>query len=176
MSPKYGAPGSPEELEARAAADKALRAEERAGWLMLWHTYERCIEIAERVWDEKLDVAQFTQDSLAQGMRDRGAEGNAGGLAIPVPLFTPRDRMQFIKEVAAHLNIEAGHRHLTVRFPKEKPTDAPTQPEAQQAAGIEAASGTSESDLEQEAREVASQGDPPTGQVGSSLPSPNLVG
>jgi len=217
MSPKYMASGSPEAIEAAAQKMAHERGIERAEWANLWRIYERCVEISELVWTERLDAAQGVQQRLAEEMRDRGYESPAiaaarrrfmdalrGGATpvseaqasyvaalsdpnnfphggtldageIPVPLFTPRDRAQFVKEVAATLLISADRRNLSVRFPKEKPTDAPTQPEANE--GIEAASGTSETDMEQEAEQVAAQGDvgERSGQAGDRAGSPEVV-
>ena len=78
-------------------------------------------------------------------------------VSIPVPLFTPRDRLQFLKETAATLLISADRRNLNVRFPKEEP-DAPQEPEAPEGAAVEAASGTDEAGMDAEAGELAEQG------------------
>lgn len=64
--------------------------------------------------------------------------------SIPTPLFTPRDRQQFVKEVAATLLISADRRQLNVRFPKEKPTATPSE-----TTNGEAGSGVDESEQEQ---------------------------
>ena len=110
---------------------------ERSRWRELYGMYERCVEISETIWGERLDAAQEVQQGIAERMRDRGMQipGNAPFAAhvnphgeIPVPLFTPRDRQQFVKEVAATLLISADRRNLTVQFPKEPPTES--QPEA----------------------------------------------
>lgn len=111
---------------------------ERAQWRQLREVYRRCVAIAEDVWAEKLDQAQAEQILLAEEMRDRaeaietpqtvttdprymvkgGAEVFTPPVTqwipreIPVPLFTPRDRLQFIKEVTVALLIEAGKRSL----------------------------------------------------------------
>lgn len=107
----------------RAKVERKL--EERRRWAELQRTYERCLVIADDVWSERLDAAQQAQQGLAEQMRDRGSrtETVAGksyevypalDREIPVPLFTPRDRQQFIKEVATTLLIEANRRGLTV--------------------------------------------------------------
>lgn len=110
---------------------------ERAQWKQLREVYRRCVAIAEDVWAEKLDQAQAEQILLAEEMRDRAeavetpqtvtadprymVKGTAEVFTppatqwipreIPVPLFTPRDRLQFIKECAVALFIEAGRRN-----------------------------------------------------------------
>jgi hypothetical protein len=145
----------------------AAKIEERRRWAELREVYHRCVAIAEQVWEDRLDAAQVIQDSLAQGMRDRGSDGNAGGLGIPVPLFTPRDREQFLKEVAATLLISADRRNLGAT-PEPKP-ETETAPEA--------AWGTDEGLLDKEAEEVAGQGDvrQPIGEVGDGLQSPKVA-
>ena len=98
---------------------------ERRAWAELYHIYDRCVAIAETVWDERLDSAQGVQHTLAEQMRERGARRYddpngeprvTEGLSIPVPLFTPRDRLQFLKEVAATLLISADRRNLTALY------------------------------------------------------------
>lgn len=170
-NPKYGHPDSAEEKEKRAAAERHMAAVERNEWLQLWRIYERCVDIAHKVWDAKLDAASAQQQTLAEQMRDRAvmriADGPADDAtlteeerAIAVPLFTPRDRLQFIKEVAVNLTISAGQRGLSIRFPKEwTPKDAETKHEAGN--GAEAASGTSEEALDTEASQVAAAGTAP---------------
>lgn len=137
MSPKY-----------ESADLEHAKGVERNAWLTLWRTYERCVEISERVWEKKLDAAQLQQAELAGGMHRRESE-------IQVPSFTPRDRAQFVKEVAATLLISADRRQLNVRFPKEKPTDVETKPEAENGTSIEAASGTAEEAMDIEAGQLS---------------------
>lgn len=138
--------------QARLAERLKAKVEERRRWAELQRTYERCVVIADDVWSERLDAAQTTQQTLAETMRDRGSrtETVAGksyevypalDREIPVPLFTPRDRQQFIKEVATTLLIEANRRNLTVT-PEVK--DAPPEPPQVEATAPEAASGTDE--------------------------------
>ncbi len=169
---KYMHPESGEYKAKKAAEEKHYAALERAEWLQLWRIYERCVDIAHKVWDTKLEDAQVEQREIAEAMRDRLAWNEAGGKdrrEIPVPLFTPRDRLQFIKEVAVNLTISAGQRGLSIRFPKEwMPRDAEMKPEA----GTEAASGASEETLDTEARQVAAQG----AVNQSSRPEPNADG
>ena len=133
--------------EATEAARQRHRAQrERAEWAELQHVYERCIAIAEHLWDEKLAVAQHRQLLLAEAMRDRTAE-HGSPREIPVPLFTPRDRLQFLKEVSTALLIDAGKRNLTALYKEE--SRAETQPEAPPQPGVEAASGTDESPVDE---------------------------
>lgn len=124
-------------------------AAERLEWWRLRAVYERCVAIAEQVWEDRLDAAQIIQQTLAEQMRDRGLTETVIGPAgehvscaaeIPVPLFTPRDREQFIKEVATTLLIEANRRGLNAT-PEPKP-ETETAPEA--------ASGTDESSVDAE--------------------------
>jgi hypothetical protein len=142
-----------EEQAERARRDEQSRRRERADWLQLYRIYERCVEIAEVVWGAKLETASAQQQTLAEQMRDRMIQDPSwpGPIhhEIPVPLFTPRDRIQFIKEVAVSLNISAEHKGLTVLFPKEKP-GAPEESQTSSGPGIEAASGTSEETVESE--------------------------
>ena len=164
---KYGHPDSEEAKAKKAAEEKHYAALERNEWLQLWRIYERCVDIAHKVWDAKLDAASAQQQTLAEQMRDRNKWNNtpeevpleyvsALDGAIPVPLFTPRDQLQFIKEVAVNLTISAGQRGLSIRFPKEwTPRDAETKPEAGNGSGIEAAPGTAEEALDQEAAQIA---------------------
>ncbi|HEX9239230.1 MAG TPA: hypothetical protein VF910_01070 [Candidatus Bathyarchaeia archaeon] len=165
---KYMHPDSEEARAKKAEMEKHMASVERSEWLQLWRIYERCVDIAHKVWDAKLDAASAQQEALALEMRDRGAakykdaegrERDDDVFGIPVPLFTPRDRLQFIKEVAVNLNITAGQRGLSIRFPKEwTPKDAETKQEAGSGSSVEAAPGTVESALDAEASEVASQG------------------
>lgn len=114
---------------AREAQANHHRGVERAAWAELFHTYERCVEIAERVWKARIEDASAQQHALAAQMRDRptsnhvdAAMGRITDAGIPVPLFTPRDRQQFVKEVAATLLIGADRRNLTVLYPREPET------------------------------------------------------
>lgn len=150
----------------------AARVEERRRWAEMARVYSRCVQLAEAEWSDRLDAAQAIQQRLAEEMRDRMralTERQKDGLVaagdmdlartlalvdIPVPLFTPRDRLQFLKEVTTALLIEAGKRNLgAMPEPKEKPDAAPEQAPGEAPAG-EAASGTSEADLDAEAREL----------------------
>jgi len=169
MSPKWMASGSPEEMEKRAELERTQRAEERAAWANLYHVYTRCVEIAEKVWEGKLAVAKLDQQQLAETMRDRSAQIaltvpentlDVVDASIPVPLFTPRDRMQFIKEVGATLLISADKRNLMVRFPKERLPDAEAKPEAPEGLTVEATPGVVEGDLDTEAGQAAASGAP----------------
>lgn len=133
------------------------RIAERARWAEFQRIQERCIAIAEAIWNPRLDIAEAKQRRLAEEMRDRtftsgGAitdygeslrtEGYAGEeKAIPVPLLTPRDRQQFIKEVAAGYSIDARYRNLGA-LPELK--DAPSKSPEGEGAAPEAASGTDE--------------------------------
>lgn len=117
------------------------KVEERRRWAELQRTYERCIVIADDVWSERLDAAQVAQQNLTLEMRDRWNDAEELPGEITVPLFTPRDRQQFIKEVATTLLIEANRRNLTVT-PEVK--DAPSKSPEGEGAAPEAASGTDE--------------------------------
>lgn len=126
--------------DAAALKRDEARKLERQRWAELYHIYERCVEISETIWGERLDAAQATQQGIAETMRDRIRERTSDIVSgfdgsIPVPLFTPRDRQQFVKEVAATLLISADRRNLTVQFPEEP---APASD------GVEAASGVDE--------------------------------
>ena len=118
----------------------ASRVEERRRWAEFHRRYERCVAIAEAIWEDRPDAAQLVQQRLAEDMRDRRREGILP-MEIPVPLFTPRDREQFIKEVATHLNIEANRQNLSA-LPELK--DAETKPEAGAETAPEAAAGVDE--------------------------------
>lgn len=95
---------------------------ERRAWAELYHTYDRCVVIAESLWDKRLDDATAQQQALTEAMRDRMVEfpymgvGDLRHSEILVPLFTPRDRLQFIKEVAATLLISADRKNLTALY------------------------------------------------------------
>jgi len=169
---KYMHPDSEEARAKKIAEDKHYAALERAEWLQLWRIYERCVDIAHKVWDAKLETASAQQQTLAEQMRDRTKPMTyttgipiphmVSDCSIPVPLFTPRDRLQFIKEVAVNLTISAGQRGLSIRFPKEwtakEVASAETESEAPSESGVEAASGTAEEALDTEASQVAASG------------------
>lgn len=122
----------------------AVKLEERRRWAEYDRTYRRCLAIAEDVWAERLDAAQQAQQKLAEEMRDRQRPRGIDVLdavAIPVPLFTPRDRLEFLGRATTNLMIGTEKRGLTVT-PELK--DAPKEPEAGEAPAIEAASGVAE--------------------------------
>lgn len=134
---KYGAPGTPEALEAERTQLIRAKVDERRRWAELARTYARCLDIVEQVWTERLNGAQLTQQVLAEEMRDRHAENPQARewsreSSIPVPLFTPRDRQQFLKEATATLLISADRRNLTVT--PEVKREAHEAPEAASAA------------------------------------------
>jgi len=162
-------PGSPEALEAARLERIKVKVEDRRRWWELRAVYERCVAIAEQVWSDRLDAAQMAQQKLAEEMRDRAAvtvientdNAPAGKVwdtptprseifdrGIPVPLFTPRDRQQFVKEVATTLLIEANRRGL----------NATPEPKEDTPPAVEAASGTDEGLLDTEAGDLAEQG------------------
>ena len=160
---KYGHPDSDEAKETARLERIKVKVEERRRWWELRAVYERCVAIADQVWTERLDAAQLTQQKLAEEMRDRKPSREVfteqGALLatvrdpaeIPVPLFTPRDRQQFIKEVATTLLIEANRRGL----------NATPEPKEDTPPAIEAASGTDEASLDAEAAALAEQGSSP---------------
>jgi hypothetical protein len=125
----------------------AAKVEERRRWAELREVYLRCIAIAEQAWEDRLDAAQTVQHDLAVEMRDRVRPDGPVTIPmewaseIPVPLFTPRDREQFLKEVAATLLISADRRNL----------GATPEPKAEQETAPEAASGTDEASMDAEA-------------------------
>ena len=151
---------SQQRSEQKKRAD--LLAAERLAWWKLRAVYERCIAIAEQVWEERLDTAQCVQQNLAEEMRDRTRTQSAdtglpserqplyrASVEIPVPLFTPRDRQQFIKEVATTLLIEANRRGL----------NATPEPKPEQETAPEAASGTDEASVDAEQVGLAEAGE-----------------
>lgn len=119
----------------------AAKVEERRRWAELQRTYERCIVIADDVWGERLDAAQLAQEGISQLNRDRTAFEQTVAREIYVPLFTPRDREEFIAREVAKLMISAERRGLTVT-PELK--DAATKSPEGEAPAIEAASGADE--------------------------------
>lgn len=143
--------------EARAAHRETQRRvnaqRERADWAELQHIYERCVAIAEHLWNDRLAIAQHQQYKLAEAMRDR-VTPYGSPKEIPVPLFTPRDRLQFLKEVSTALLIDAGKRNLRALYREVEP-HAETQPEAPSQPGIEAASGANESPVDEMAPKPA---------------------
>lgn len=147
--PKYMAPGTAEEIEAAQKRRLAAKIEERRRWTELQNVYARCIALAEDAWKEKLSAAQEAQQALAEEMRDRSVtyhterdgkevETDHG---IPVPLFTPRDRLQFLKEATTALLIEASRRGLTAT-----PEPKHETPEAAQADDVVEAGLTAEAE------------------------------
>lgn len=136
MSVKGGLSAEERDRQERIKA----RIAERARWAEFQRIYDRCVAIADATWSDRLDSAQLVQNDLAEGMRDRRRDGVVPA-EIPVPLFTPRDREQFIKEVAATLLISADRRNLTAL---PEPKDAETKPSEGPEAAPEAASGTDE--------------------------------
>jgi len=118
---------SADEIAAREAArahEKAARriAEERRVWWQLEEAARRCIAISEHLWDERLTAAVGAQRHLAETMRDRTSQGTrADGVTkyeidrgVPVPLFTPRDRLEFLARFATTLLISARQQQLPV--------------------------------------------------------------
>jgi hypothetical protein len=106
---------------------------EAKAWAALAKTYEECARLAAHVWDDQLAAAMTAQQTLAETMRDRAGMTVVTGRDevenaitsefyprdIPVPLFTPRDRLQFLKEVSVTLLIEASKRGLSVTEPED---------------------------------------------------------
>ena len=147
----YDEPRTEDERRNREAA------RERKEWAELYHIYERCVGIAEKIWKDKLDTAAAQQQALSENMRDReplwakaadwpGAPTMMMDRSIPVPLFTPRDRLQFVKEASATLLISADRRNLTALY---KDPDGETElAQAKEAVAgegpVEAASGADE--------------------------------
>ena len=157
---KYGYPDSDEAKEAARLERIKVKVEERRRWTEAREVYERSLKVMEQVWGDRLDAAQLTQQQLAEEKRDRKPAREVfteqGALLatvrdpaeIPVPLFTPRDRVQFLKEATVAFLIFGEKRGLSATpEPKE---DAPT--------AVEAASGTDEADLDAEAGALAEQG------------------
>jgi len=121
----------------------------------------------EQVWGDRLDAAQMMQQELAEEMRDRvggshwadavDTDGNkipgmmrmvSEGGEIPTPLFTPRDRVQFLKEATVAFLI----------FGEKRGLSATPEPKEDTPPAIEAASGTDEASLDAEAGALAEQG------------------
>lgn len=135
-------------LEAQRAIRLKQKIAERRAWAEYQRTYERCKAIAEAVWQKDLDDASAQQQALAEAMRDR-TSGPADPAvlmfapreaSIHAPLFTPRDRLQFLKEATTNLMIGTERRGLTVT-PEVKDVETEKAPEAQP---VEAASGADE--------------------------------
>lgn len=140
-------------------ADRAVQLERRRWW-DLEESARRCIAISEHLWDGRLAAAMKVQQELAVTMRDRTAPGvRATGKEyeqdrhVPVPLFTPRDRLQFLKEFAVTLLISARQNGLPV-------TPEATREAEQTVAAVahEAGSGVDET-LEPEAEGLAQAGE-----------------
>jgi hypothetical protein len=103
---------------------------EAKAWKALAATYAQCVEIAIQQWDPLIGIASMAQEKKALEMRDRaidvGVEPGSGAVfggtalaEIHVPLFTHRDRLQFLKEVSVTLLIEASKRGLSVTQPED---------------------------------------------------------
>lgn len=159
--PKYDASADPSAVarqqEIETAKQEEARRVERRRWKELEETARRCVKIAELLWGEHLTKAQSEQEALAVQMRDRAfvnltkddGDGDVPLVGeIPVPLFTPRDRLQFLKEFSTTLLISADRRNLPAT-PEAKRD--PTAPEA--AAGVEETSDA-------EASALAAAGEP----------------
>jgi hypothetical protein len=107
--------------------------QEAAGWAAYEALCTRCKEIAVRVWGADLDAAVEAQQKLAEQMRDRTVPRIEGEMTwrvsgeLHVPCFTPRDRLQFIKEAAATYLIGTEKRGLTVT-PEDAPVPDPVVP------------------------------------------------
>ena len=101
---------------------------EKLRWAEYEATYRECLRIAESVWVDRLTVATLEQQKLAESMRDRVAvvipgTGDVGDTTVDaelhVPLFTPRDRLQFLKEATAALSAGAERRNMWVTVEQE---------------------------------------------------------
>lgn len=100
---------------------------EAKAWKALAATYAQCVELAIQQWDGLIGLASMAQQKMAEDMRDRctsvavhaDAPPTPFDRAIPVPLFTHRDRLQFLKEVSVTLLIEASKRGLSVTEPED---------------------------------------------------------
>lgn len=99
----------------------AAKALEDKRWAEAEAIYARCKDTMERIWKDALDAAVEAQRNLAETMRDRTYVAIQGDIdhvvmdrSIPVPLFTPRDRVQFLKEATVAFFIAADKRNLTV--------------------------------------------------------------
>lgn len=172
-----------DEKRARIAAEqerirRGYAAQERADWAEMQHVYERCVAIAEKVWQEKIDTASAQQQTLAEQMRDRVWPTSYGVYPreIPVPLFTPRDRVQFVKEVATTLFIEAGsrNRNLTAKYkdPNGETELAATEKAVTHEVPVEAASGADET--QSDAPLALGVETPGYGERVSEAPAPSL--
>lgn len=125
---------------------------ERDEWLQLYRVAERCVVLAHKLWDADLEKAAAQQQTLVEQMRDRRvpAAWSVGGMlpeekdaAIPAPLFTPRDRLEFLKGFAVTLFIDARKSNLTVLYKEPSgEADAPETSDRTEAgqAAAEAAS------------------------------------
>lgn len=150
---KYMHPESPEFAAAQKAKEDDARARrateiahERRKWREARAIYEQTLQLVEAIWGDRLNAAQLKQQNLAEEMRDRALwdkptveQGMRGEIPvrfaeIPVPLFTPRDRVQFLKEATTAFLIFGEKRGLQA-LPKDAPAG---QPEAASGAGEEA--------------------------------------
>src|SRR2546421_10989831 len=123
-------PPSDKQIEAR---EKERVQHERLRWWELEEAARRCIAISEHLWDERLAAAIAAQRQLAETLRDRTSQGTrADGVTkyeidrgVPTPVFTPRDRLQFLKEFATTLLISARQQQLPVtpEAMRETPTE-----------------------------------------------------
>lgn len=96
--------------------------QETKRWTELSATYQQCLQVAIETWGTHIGLASMAQQRLAEEMRDRRIDvGEPERITlphdIPVPLFTPRDRLQFLKEATTAIFIEAGKRGLNVTTP-----------------------------------------------------------
>lgn len=153
-SPEYAAAQKAKEDDARARRATEI-AHERRKWREARAIYEQTLQLVEQIWGDRLNAAQLKQQNLAEEMRDREAvtvientdshttDASWPGQAprseifdrgIPVPLFTPRDRVQFLKEATTAFLIFGEKRGLQA-LPKDAPAE---QPEAASGAGEEA--------------------------------------
>src|SRR2546430_6961503 len=135
-------PTSDKQDGAREAARLNERIQhERLRWWELEEAARRCIAVSEHLWDKRLAAAISAQRQLAETMRDRTSHGTrADGVTkyeidrgVPVPVFTPRDRLQFVKEFATTLLISARQQQLPVTpeaSREAEPNEAAQEPAA----------------------------------------------
>jgi hypothetical protein len=161
--------------------------EERRRWRELRNTYERCVAISEQIWSPKLEAAAAQQQTLAEQMRDRpikmtieepgtwSDEQIAAVLSrcdssIPVPLFTPRDRLQFLKEAAVALLISADRRNLTSHYrdTDDAETETPPAGEATEAGATAEAQSLADAGM----RPAETDADSPGGENAVTVPGP----
>src|SRR5437588_1104872 len=155
-------PTSDKQNGAREAARVNERVQhERLRWWELEESARRCIAVSEHLWDERLTAAISAQRQLAETMRDRTSHGTrADGVTkyeidrgVPVPLFTPRDRLQFLKEFATTLLISARQQQLPVT------PEASREAQPDEATPADAAGETAPVALDVEAHELAEAGE-----------------